>query len=605
VSEAWFGRQLERHPPACRRVENGPARLGPGRSAGMALITTGTALLTVPIPLPFLNLKLLGLIMIAAGLVKARAPQRASSWLRRNRQVPHGPPEPARQAGPEPARPAGMALITTGTALLLAVSIRFPFLNVKLLGLIMIAAGLVKARAPQRASSWLWRNRQAGPEPARPAGMALITAGTVLLLAVSVPLPFLNVKLLGLIMIAAGLVKARAPQRASSWLWRNRSKVMAARVALETLLEANAPVARHGRAGADQLVGGRFTVTVIVPAYNEEDGIRDTLDALVQQTVRPERIIVVDDCSQDNTGSVAREYGVEVLRPPHNLGSKARAQNYALPYCATDLVLPVDADTILAADYVERIKLPFEDPRVVIAAGNVQTKVTRTVTERGRSIEYLYGFHFYRPIQNRAGAPVVCSGCCSAFRREVLVASGGFPERTIVEDFDWTATQQIAGKKAVYVAAAEAWAADPETIRYLRKQMNRWMSGFFQNMRIHFWPAWRHKPVLAFWYSVAIAEILMLPLWWGGPLLWVYVWHDPFLRTLEWWIALQLAVNIPVLMYAAVRRRVNPLSVLVNFPLVYVNGAVNSFYAWKGMIVELVLVPLGIARGLTVYEKGR
>jgi len=45
--------------------------------------------------------------------------------------------------------------------------------------------------------------------------------------------------------------------------------------------------------------------------------------------------------------------------------------------------------------------------------------------------------------------------------------------------------------------------------------------------------------------------------------------------------------------------------VLVNFPLVYVNGAVNSFYAWKGMIVELVLVPCGIARGLTVYEKGR
>jgi len=281
--------------------------------------------------------------------------------------------------------------------------------------------------------------------------------------------------------------------------------VMAARVPLGTLRDASAPVARPAgrrdrRAGADQLAGGRFTVTVIVPAYNEEGGIRDTLDALTQQTDRPERIIVVDDCSQDNTGPVAREYGVEVLRPPHNLGSKAKAQNYALPYCATDLVLPVDADTILAADYVERIKQPFEDPRVVIAAGNVQTKVARTVTERGRSIEYLYGFHFYRPIQNRAGAPVVCSGCCSAFRREVLVASGGFPERTIVEDFDWTATQQIAGNKAVYVAAAEAWAADPETIRYLRKQMNRWMSGFFQDqVRLRIWAgyglAWLAYPV--------------------------------------------------------------------------------------------------------------
>jgi cellulose synthase/poly-beta-1,6-N-acetylglucosamine synthase-like glycosyltransferase len=473
------------------------------------------------------------------------------------------------------------------------------------------------------------------PERARPAGMALIVTGAVLLLAVSSPLAFLHLKLLGLIMIVAGLVKARAPQRAFSWLRQNRREATAARAALGTLPEANAPVARPAgrravraqrkrrpgvrggqrpaqldwrrrhRAGADQLASGRFTVTVIVPAYNEEDGIRDTLDALMRQTNRPERIIVVDDCSQDNTGPVAREYGVEVLRPPHNLGSKAKAQNYALPRCATDLVLPVDADTILAPDYVERIKRPFEDPRVVIAAGNVQTKVTRTVTERGRSIEYLYGFHFYRPIQNRAGAPVVCSGCCSAFRRDVLVASGGFPERTIVEDFDWTATQQIAGNRAVYVAAAEAWAADPERIRYLRKQMNRWMSGFFQNMRIHFWPAWRHKPVLALWYSIAIAEILMLPFWWGSPLLWVYVWHDPFLRTFEWWLIVQLVLNIPVLMYASVRRRVNPLAVLVNFPLVYVNGAVNSFYAWKGMIVELVLVPLGIAQGLTVYEKGR
>ena len=46
-------------------------------------------------------------------------------------------------------------------------------------------------------------------------------------------------------MIVAGLVKARAPQQASSWLWRNRSAVMAARVRLDTLLEASAPVARR------------------------------------------------------------------------------------------------------------------------------------------------------------------------------------------------------------------------------------------------------------------------------------------------------------------------------------------------------------------------
>ena len=96
-----------------------------------------------------------------------------------------------------------MALIITGTVLLLAVSISLPFLNVKLLGLIMIVAGLVKMGALQQVSSWLWRNRRVGdgpsrplagpapsprhgqpewsqqapPESARPAGMALILTG--------------------------------------------------------------------------------------------------------------------------------------------------------------------------------------------------------------------------------------------------------------------------------------------------------------------------------------------------------------------------------------------------------------------------------------------
>ena len=79
VSEAWFGRQLTRYPPASLRVCNGPVPPEPTRLAGMALIITGTVLLAVPISLPFLNVKLLGLIVIVAGLVKVRAPQRASS----------------------------------------------------------------------------------------------------------------------------------------------------------------------------------------------------------------------------------------------------------------------------------------------------------------------------------------------------------------------------------------------------------------------------------------------------------------------------------------------------------------------------------------------
>ena len=109
------------------------------------------------------------------------------------------------------------------------------------------------------SEAWFGRKLGRQPEPAqqaRPkltshAGMALIVTGTVLLLAVSIPLPFLNVKLVGLIMIVAGLVKVGALQRASSWLWRNWLAVMAARVSLDLVLAPDHPGRRPMAAEAD------------------------------------------------------------------------------------------------------------------------------------------------------------------------------------------------------------------------------------------------------------------------------------------------------------------------------------------------------------------
>lgn len=347
------------------------------------------------------------------------------------------------------------------------------------------------------------------------------------------------------------------------------------------------------------------TLTVIVPAHNEEAGLPATLEAIRRQTVPPEKVVVVDDGSTDRTGEVAASYGATVLRPPHNLGSKAKAQNHALPICDTDLVLAVDADTVLAPDYVEKIKPVFDDPEVVVAAGNVQTRFTRTVWERGRSIEYLFGFHWNRPIQNGAGSPVVCSGCCSAFRRTTLTDFGGFPERTIVEDMDFTWSMQIAGRRAVYVGEAVAWAADPETLTYLRKQVWRWMAGFFQNVRLHLGALVRRKPMLAIWIVLALAEIFTAPLWWATPFVLTLGMHRSVGAALTFWLGSELLFTVPPLLYAARRRRLPVLGVMANIPFVYLTKAVNIYYAWKALIVELVLVPLRLSRGLVIYEKGR
>jgi N-acetylglucosaminyltransferase len=349
----------------------------------------------------------------------------------------------------------------------------------------------------------------------------------------------------------------------------------------------------------------RSGVTVIIPAHDEEAGLPATLESVLCQTVPAERVIVVDDASDDATGDVARRYGVEVVRPPANLGSKARAQNFALPYCETELVLAVDADTVLARDYIERILPAFADPSVVVAAGNVQTRFTRTVWERGRSVEYLFGFHWHRPIQQRANSPMVCSGCCSVFRRQTLVDFGGFPERTIVEDMDFTWSQQIAGRRARYVSDAVAWAADPETLRYLRKQVWRWMAGFCQNVRLHTRQLLVRKPMLALWVLLAMLEILTAPLWWSAPCVLVLGLGRPVVPTLAWWLGAELVFTLPPLAYAARRRGLSLGRVLLNVPCVYPTKIVNLWYAWKAVAVELLLVPLRLSRGLTVYEKGR
>jgi biofilm PGA synthesis N-glycosyltransferase PgaC len=128
-------------------------------------------------------------------------------------------------------------------------------------------------------------------------------------------------------------------------------------------------------------------VTILVPAYNEAESVGDTIKSLQAQTVPAAEIIVIDDGSSDNTGEVARSYGVTVIRPPRNTGSKAGAQNYAMTMVTTEHTMAIDADTIIAPDAIERFMEVMKDPTVAAACGFVVPRYTNTVWERGRYIE--------------------------------------------------------------------------------------------------------------------------------------------------------------------------------------------------------------------------
>jgi cellulose synthase/poly-beta-1,6-N-acetylglucosamine synthase-like glycosyltransferase len=347
-----------------------------------------------------------------------------------------------------------------------------------------------------------------------------------------------------------------------------------------------------------------LTLTVVVPAYNEAAALPETLDAIMHQTTAPDRVIVVDDGSSDGTGDIARAMGAEVVRRPESLGSKSASFNSGLLECDTDIVLCVDGDTVLGADYVERIKAPFADPSVAVASGVILTWNPKGVFQRGRQTEYLLGQHLYRPVQNAWSSPTVCPGAACAFRREPLAALGGFPDGTIAEDMDYTWRAMLAGYRAVHVGGAECYVTDPSTPAQMRVQLWRWMSGYFQCLRTHWGQVIRRKPVLALLMLTGIWDVLFIPMW-LATLLTLHGSGGAFAdRALFLLFGIDLAVSLPVVLAAAVRRKFNPLWALASFPCIWVNRAFNTYYFTKAMIWELVLVPCGWKSGLSFFEKG-
>lgn len=348
---------------------------------------------------------------------------------------------------------------------------------------------------------------------------------------------------------------------------------------------------------------GSLTLTVVIPAHNEEDGLGDTIASLHAQSVQAQRIIVIDDGSTDRTAQVAQSWGVEVISTPQATGSKAGAQNYALQFIDTDLVLPVDADTTLDPDYIAKIKAPFVDPNVTIASGCVLTKTQDTLWERARQLEYLVGFHYYRSIQQMVGAITVCSGCCTTFRVNDLVESGGHPFRTLVEDIDYTWTQQIAGKRAFYVHDAIARAAEPDSLKFMATQLKRWKSGYFQNVRLHWRELVSKKKLLALWVSMQLVEMLLAPaalilpvFWINGGLAW---WKVPLL-----WVAGDFLTFWPIVLWGCHKRGYSMGKALRSYPDWMVLKALNLYYDMTRAVNELILAPLGWRSSFTVYEKG-
>lgn len=335
-------------------------------------------------------------------------------------------------------------------------------------------------------------------------------------------------------------------------------------------------------------------LTVLVPAYNEAKSVGDTIRSLQAQTRLPEQIVVIDDCSTDNTSEVAQALGVTVIRPPKNTGSKAGAQNYAMNFVQTDLCMAIDGDTSLAPDAIERILRAIEGTTVAAACGFVIPRHVSTLWERGRYIEYLFAFTFFKQIQDYYEKPLISSGCFSVYRCDVLRRMGGWSLRTMAEDMDLTWSLYEHNYRVRFVADAVCYPIEPPNYHFMSKQLRRWSHGFIQNVRLH-WRGLLHVPFLgsavavALWDGVVASFAFLILL----PLLAIFV--NP-LFLLGYAIDIP-AVAVPVLVAACHRNEVR--RALASLPSFLVLRVVNSSFMLRAAWSEIVL-----RRSLLVYEKG-
>jgi cellulose synthase/poly-beta-1,6-N-acetylglucosamine synthase-like glycosyltransferase/peptidoglycan/xylan/chitin deacetylase (PgdA/CDA1 family) len=231
-------------------------------------------------------------------------------------------------------------------------------------------------------------------------------------------------------------------------------------------------------------------VSVIVPAYNEKEGIQAAVRSLAGGDYPAIEVVVVDDGSTDGTAGLVEALGlpnVRVIRIPN--GGKAHALNTGIAMAKHDLIVTVDGDTVFEPDAIRMLLQPFASPAVGAVAGNVKVGNRQSLVALWQHIEYVIGFNLDRRLYEMLRCMPTVPGAIGAFRRAALTEVGGISDETLAEDTDVTMALCRAGWRVVYEERAKAWTEAPATLEQLYRQRYRWSYGTMQAM-------WKHRRAL-------------------------------------------------------------------------------------------------------------
>ena len=231
------------------------------------------------------------------------------------------------------------------------------------------------------------------------------------------------------------------------------------------------------------------SVTVLIPAFNEEAVILDTIRSALASGYPALEILVIDDGSTDHTPELVREnYGRDPrvrLLPQPNRG-KPTALNHGLAEATGEIIVSIDADTIVDADAIPLLVRHFADPRVGAVAGNVKVANRNRWLTRWQALEYITSQNLEKRAFDLLNCIPVVPGAAGAWRADVLKSHGGFSGDTVAEDTDLTLTIRREGWKILYDEDAIGRTEVPENVEALIRQRFRWTFGTLQAV-------WKHR----------------------------------------------------------------------------------------------------------------
>ncbi|MEP6820165.1 MAG: glycosyltransferase [bacterium] len=229
-------------------------------------------------------------------------------------------------------------------------------------------------------------------------------------------------------------------------------------------------------------------VSVIVPAYNEELVIKNTIDSLLASKYENYEIIVVDDGSLDKTseiicGSFSGNTRVRLFSEANE--GKATALNTGLRHAKGEIVIALDADTLFSPQTIGALAHRFHDPKMGAVAGNAKVGNRINIVTRWQALEYITSQNMDRRAFASLNCITVVPGAVGAWRRDLIEQAGGFQSDTLAEDQDLTLCIRRMGHDIGYEEDAIAWTEAPDRLRALATQRFRWAFGTLQCMRKH------------------------------------------------------------------------------------------------------------------------